>query len=81
MQAKSIVPDSHTFVGVFKACAKLGDTQTAFDALQDMKLHGIPMTEHTYNGLIRVYAGAAGLRFVKEEHIDMYIQDSHDLVE
>ena len=46
-----------------------------------MKLHGIPMTEHTYNGLIRVYAGAAGLRFVKEEHIDMYIQDSHDLVE
>jgi len=25
-----------------------------------MKIHGIKMTEHSYNGLIRTYAGAAG---------------------
>jgi pentatricopeptide repeat protein len=81
MQIKSIVPDSHTFIGVFRACAKLGDTQTAYDALQDMKIHGIPMTDHTYNGLIRTYAGAASVRFVKEEHVDMYIKDSMDLIE
>ena len=81
MQIKSIVPDSHTYVGVFRACAKLGDTQTAYDALQDMKIHGIAMTEHSYNGLIRTYAGAAAVRFVKEEHVDIYIKDSWELFE
>jgi len=33
MQLKGIVPDDHTFVAVLTACSKLGDTQTAFDAL------------------------------------------------
>ena len=37
------------------------------------------MTEHSYNGLIRTYAGAAGQRKIKEEHIDMYIKDSWEL--
>lgn len=37
------------------------------------------MTEYIYNGLIRTYAGAAGLRHVKEEHIDLYIKDSFEL--
>lgn len=37
------------------------------------------MTEHSYNGLIRTYAGAAGERKIKEEHIDMYIKDSWEL--
>ena len=41
-----------------------------------MKIHGLTVTTHVYNGLIRTYAGAAGLRHVKEEHIDMYIKDS-----
>lgn len=59
MQLNHVVPDNHTFVAVFRACAKLGDVETAFDALQDMKIHDLKMTEHTYNGLIRVYAGAA----------------------
>jgi pentatricopeptide repeat protein len=81
MQTKSIVPDSHTYVGVFRACSKLGDTQTAYDALQDMKIHGIKMTPHSYNGLIRTYAGAAAVRFVKEEHVDMYIKDTWELFE
>jgi hypothetical protein len=37
------------------------------------------MTEHTYNELIRVYAGACLQENVKEEHIDMYIKDSMEL--
>ena len=44
-----------------------------------MKIHGFKMTEHVYNGLIRTYAGAAAVRHVKEEHIDMYIKDSWEL--
>ena len=55
--------------------------QTAYDALQDMKIHGIPLTEHSYNGLLRTYAGAAAVRQVKEEHIDMYIKDAWELFE
>lgn len=59
MQLTQIEPDAHTFVAVFRACAKVGDVQTAYDALQDMRLRGFPLTEHSYNGLIRTYAGAA----------------------
>jgi pentatricopeptide repeat protein len=76
---RGIVPDEHTYVAVLRATAKVGDTQTAYDALQDMKIHGHKMTEYIYNGLIRTYAGAAGLRNVKEEHIDLYMKDSFEL--
>lgn len=63
------------------ACSKLGDVQTAYDVLQDMKIHGIEINEHVYNGLIKTYAGAAGLRNVKETHIDMYIKDAWALID
>lgn len=76
MQLKGVLPDQHTPVAVLKACSKLGDTQTAFDVLHDMKLHNIEINEHVYNGLIRTYAGAAGLRNVKEDHINSYIRDA-----
>jgi pentatricopeptide repeat protein len=66
MQLKGVVPDEHTYVAVLRATAKVGDTQTAYDALQDMKIHGHKMTEYIYNGLIRTYAGAAAQRHVKE---------------
>ena len=79
MQLKGILPDQHTYVAVLKACSKIGDTQTAYDALQDMKIHDFKMTEHVYNGLIRTYAGAAAVWNTKEEHIDMYIKDSWEL--
>lgn len=45
-----------------------------------MKLHAFPMTEHVYNELIRVYAGACRLPDVPEKHIDMYIKDAMDLL-
>ena len=81
MQSKGIAPDRHTTQAVLKACSKLGDVQTAYDALQDMKIHNIKMTEHTYNGLIRTYAGAAAIRQVKEAHVDLYIEDAWKLFE
>ena len=39
------------------------------------------MSEHAYNGLLRTYAGAAAVRQVKEEHIDLYIKDAWELFE
>ena len=79
MQIKGVTPDEHTYVAVFRATSKIGDIQTAYDALQDMKIHGFPMTEHVYNGLIRTYAGAAAKREVREVHIDEYIKDAWEL--
>jgi pentatricopeptide repeat protein len=58
LHAKGITPDRHTFTGVLKACAQLGDTQTAYDTLQELKLRGEPVNEHIFNQLIRVYATA-----------------------
>lgn len=37
------------------------------------------MTEHVYNELIRVYAGACIQPNVPEDHIDMYIKDAFEL--
>ena len=76
MHAKSIMPDQLTYTQVLKACAQLGDTQTAYDVLQEMKLNGMEANEHTYNQLIKVYAGAVALPNVLHEHIDMYIRDA-----
>jgi len=33
MQFANVVPDEHTFVGVLKACAHLGDVGTAYDVI------------------------------------------------
>jgi|LauGreDrversion4_2_1035121.scaffolds.fasta_scaffold231434_1 pentatricopeptide repeat protein len=76
MHAHNIVPDRHTFVAVLKACSQLGDVKTAYDVLQEMKVHGFPMTEHVYNELIRVYAGACRQPDVPEKHVDMYLSDA-----
>jgi len=49
MHAKSIKPDKMTYVHVLKACSHLGDIQTAYDALQELKLNGIEPDEAIYN--------------------------------
>jgi len=46
-----------------------------------MKIHGLKVNTHVYNGLIRTYASAAAVRFVKEDHVDMYIKDAWELFE
>ena len=46
-----------------------------------MRLRGFSLNEHSYNGLIRTYAGAAAQWNVKEEHIDKYIDDAMKLLD
>lgn len=46
-----------------------------------MKLKGFPMTEYVYNELIRTYANACRVPNVKEEHVDMYLKDSWELID
>jgi pentatricopeptide repeat protein len=69
MHAKNILPDQVTYVAVLKACAQLGDTQTAYDALQELKLKGLKVNEHIFNQLIRVYAGACMIPNTKDKHL------------
>ena len=38
MHMKAIKPDQVTYVAVLRACAKLGDIQTAYDVLHELKL-------------------------------------------
>ncbi len=38
-----------TYIAVLKACAQLGDTQTAYDALQELKLNGLKIDALIYN--------------------------------
>jgi pentatricopeptide repeat protein len=79
MHVHNVAPDRHTFVAALKACAQLGDVKTAYDVFQEMKIHGFPVTEHVYNELIRVYAGACTQPNIQEQHIDLYIKDALDL--
>ena len=49
MHTKNIQADQHTYVAVLKACAQLGDTQTAYDALHELKLNNMAVNEHIFN--------------------------------
>lgn len=49
MHAKNIAPDQHTYVAVLKACAQLGDLQTAYDAMHELKLNDLVVNEHIFN--------------------------------
>lgn len=80
MLKRKVVPDRHTFVAVLKATAHIGDINTACEVLETMKTLNVEMTEHTYNGLIRTYAGACIHPDVKEDHIAMYIKDAWELL-
>jgi len=81
MHAKSIKPDKNTYTYVLKACAHLGDVNTAYDCLQEMKLNGFEPNENTYNQLIRVYAGAVKVPDTKHEHEQLYINDAWNLMD
>lgn len=82
MQLKNIAPDQHTIVGVLMACAKLGDTETAYQALVFARQCNLKMNEHFYNGMIRTYAGACRVKLnLPEETVDKYIKDTFELLE
>ena len=46
-----------------------------------MRNLNVEMTEHTYNGLLRTYAGACLVPDTRPEHVDMYIRDAWGLLE
>jgi predicted MPP superfamily phosphohydrolase len=46
-----------------------------------MKLNEFEPTEHVYNQLIRVYAGAVAVQQTKHEHVEMYIKDAWSLLD
>ena len=81
MHAKAIKPDDVTYTYVLKACSMLGDTVTAYDVLQEMKLNGYEPNEHIFNQLIKVYAGAVTVAGTKHEHVQMYIKDAWAIFE
>ena len=64
---------------MLKACACLGDIQTAYDVLHELKLKGGIMNSNIFNQLIRVYAGACKLPGVREDHVDTYCEDAWKL--
>ena len=49
LHMKNIEPDQVTYVAVLKACAQLGDIQTAFDVLQELKLKNGIINENIFN--------------------------------
>ena len=81
MHMKDIEPDQVTYVAVLKACAQLGDIQTAYDVLHELKLKQGIMNENIFNQLIRVYAGACRVQGVLDEHVDSYCADAWQLYE
>jgi len=81
MHMKNIPGDQVTYVAVLRACAKLGDVQTAYDALLEMKNAGLKINEHIFNQLLKVYAGACRLPDVEEKHVERYLEDAMDLFE
>ena len=79
MHAKNIPPDQVTYVAVLKACAQLGDTQTAYDVLQELKINGHKVNVNIFNQLIKVYAGACLVPNTLDKHIQMYLNDGWEL--
>jgi len=79
MKAMGIKPDMHTYVGVLRATAHLGDIKTANDIVKEIKLLGLQINEYVCNGLIRTYAGACRIKYAKTEHVDAYIKDTWEL--
>ena len=79
MKMKNVMPDSYTYVCLLRATAHLGDINTANEIIKEMKLMNLPMNEYICNGLIRTYAGAARIPYVKTEHLDEYLKDSWNI--
>lgn len=76
MHMKDVEPDNVTYVAVLKACAQIGDIQTAYDVLQELKIKNGTMNNHIFNQLIRVYAGAIKEPECSDEKVDRYCGDA-----
>jgi len=80
MKSSSIAPDLHTFVGVLKACSKLGDINTANNLISEMKYIGtMTFNEHICTCLIKTYAEACRQPYCRGDYIDAYVKDSWEV--
>jgi pentatricopeptide repeat protein len=79
MKSLGVKPDSYTFVYVLKATAQLGDIDSANNFIKEMKIMDIQVTKYHCIELIRTYAGACRIPYVKYEHIESYIKDSWEI--
>lgn len=79
MKMKNVMPDSYTYVCMLRATAHLGDINTANELIKEMKLMNLPMNEYVCNGLIRTFAGAARIPYVKSEHLVEYLKDAWNI--
>lgn len=79
MKLSEVKPDLHTYVGVLRATSQLGDITTANDVIKEIKLLGYKINEHVCNGLLRTYAGASRIKYVKSEHLETYIKDAWEI--
>ena len=66
---------------MLKAASQVGDIKTALEVVDLMNQNDEPFTPYIYNGLIRVYAGACAIKGIKEEHMDMYVEDVLNLID
>lgn len=79
MKLSGVKPDLYTYVGVLRATSHLGDIHTANDVVKEIKLLGYKVNEHICNGLLRTYAGASRIPYVKVEHLESYINDAWEI--
>jgi pentatricopeptide repeat protein len=79
MKLSQVKPDLHTYVGVLRATSHLGDINTANDVIKEVKILGYKINEHICNGLLRTYAGASRIKYVKSEHLESYIKDAWEI--
>jgi pentatricopeptide repeat protein len=80
MKSLGVKPDSYTFVYLLKATAHLGDIETANNFVKEMRVLDIPIVKYHCIELIRTYAGACRIPYVKHEHIESYIKDSWEIM-
>lgn len=80
MKEIGVKPDSFTFVYILKATAQLGDIDSANNYIKEMKLMDIRVDKYHCIELIRTYAGAFRIPYVKVEHIESYIKDSWEIL-
>ncbi len=79
MKNEGVKPDSYTFVYLLKASAQLGDIDSANNFIKEMKVMDIAITKYHCIELIRTYAGASRIPYVKYEHVESYIKDAWEI--
>ena len=70
MKLSKVTPNMTTFTGVLKATALLGDIYTANEVIKEIRYLGYSVNNYIVTGLLRTYAGAIRVPFVKNESVE-----------